>query len=194
MRELLPYFDLLQTFDHSNVVALDRAHGVFLHGTVLSRKPKNVLELGLGTGYTTLTLLHALRYNGCGTLTSVDNWFDWGGKEPTGVEDLRRAGVNIVSMGEEEFVRQAPSDAYDLLVSDADHFNSQNWLDEHLRITQHDAFLFFHDTNTPSQFPGLATLEGRIRDKGLPCFHFTSSSRPDEHCERGFLFVMNKKR
>ena len=194
MKELQPYFDLLTSFDHNQIVALDRAHGMFLNGAVLAKKPQNVLELGIGTGYTTLTLLHALRYNGMGKLTSVDNWFDWGGKEPAGVNVFRQAGVNIVAMGEGEFLKQAATDAYDLLVSDADHFHSHEYLDEHLRITQNDAFLFFHDTNSPGTFPGLATIEERIRAKGLPCFHFKTNSRADEHCDRGFLFVMNKKR
>jgi predicted O-methyltransferase YrrM len=193
MSELQPYFDMLLTFDHGNIVALDRAHGMFLVGAVLSKKPQNVLELGIGTGYITASLIHALRYNGCGRLTSVDNWTDWGGREPEGINNLRQAGVNVVTMGEGEFVRQAPTDTYDLLISDADHFNSQNWLDEHLRITGHDAFLFFHDTNQPQVFPGLATLEEKIRGKGLPYYHFKTNSRAGEHCDRGWLFVMNKK-
>jgi predicted O-methyltransferase YrrM len=194
VNELQPYFEMLLGFDHSNIIALDRAHGMFLIGAVLSRKPQNILELGIGTGYITFSLIHAIQYNKCGKLTSVDNWTDWGGKEPQGVDRLRQSGVNLVVMGEREFVQQAPADAYDLLVSDADHFNSQNWLDDHLRITQHDGFLFFHDTNQPAYFPGLSTLEGRIRDKGLPHFHFKTNSRSDEHCDRGWLFVINKKR
>ena len=193
MNELQPYFDLLTTFDHGNITALDRAHGMFLYGSVVAKKPQNILELGVGTGYITLTLLHAIRYNRCGKLTSVDNWLDYGGKEPGGIDDLRQAGVDVVTMSDGAFVRQAPADTYDLLVSDADHFSSHNWLDEYLRITRQDAFLFFHDTNTPELFPGLASIEGRVRAKGLPCYHFTASTRPDERCNRGWLFVINSK-
>ncbi len=194
MSELHPYLQMVATFDHRNLVAMDRAHNMFLIGALLSKKPLNVLELGIGTAYITQSLIHGLRYNGRGKLTSVDNWFDWGGKEPNGVEQLRQAGVNVVTMGEEPFVRAAATDAYDFLISDADHFGSQNWLDEHLRIVQHDGFLFFHDTNQPNVFPGLTTIEGRLKEKGLFCYQFKENSRGDEHCDRGFLFAVNKKR
>jgi predicted O-methyltransferase YrrM len=194
MQELTPYFNLLSTFNNSNnVVAIDLAHNVFLVGAILARKPDNVLELGVGSGYVTASLIYALRFNRKGRLTSVDNFFDWGGSEPAHVGSLRGAGVNVIIKGEEEFVRAAPSDAYDFLVSDADHFRSGGWLDQHLRLVQHDGFLFFHDTNQPQMFPSLATIEGQIKERGLPHFHFKESSRPDERCQRGWLFVINKK-
>jgi hypothetical protein len=191
--ELVPLFNLLAGFDHRNVVALDRAHNMFLIGAVMARKPLDILELGIGSAYVTMSLMYAIRYNQRGRLTSVDNWADWGGQEPPGVDALRKGGANIVTMGEEAFVRAAASDSYDLLVSDADHFRSAGWLDQHLRIVRHDGFMFFHDTNSLNAFPGLATIERRIGELGLPCFHFKESSRPDERCDRGWLFVINKK-
>jgi predicted O-methyltransferase YrrM len=193
LSELAPYFQLLHAFDHRNLVALDRAHNMFLVGAVLSLKPAEILELGVGTGYVTSSLIHAINYNKKGRLTSVDNWLDWGGKEPQGVDNLRQAGVNVVSMGEEQFVRQAPTDGWDLMVSDADHFGSANWIDQHLRIVKNEGFMFFHDTNQPEVFPGLATIEGKLRERGLFCYHFRQNSRPDEHCHRGWLFAVNKK-
>ena len=193
MTELAPYFQLLEQFDHNNIVALDRAHNLFLVGAVLSKKPNDVLELGIGTGYVTASLIHALSYNRKGRLTSVDNWFDWGGKEPPGVDNLRKAGVNVVSMGEGEFVRQAPTDGWDFMVSDADHHRSQEWIDEHLRIVRDGGFMFFHDTNQPGVFPGLATIEGKLKERGIFTLHFKENSRQDEHCNRGWLFAVNKK-
>ncbi|HVX15399.1 MAG TPA: class I SAM-dependent methyltransferase [Pirellulales bacterium] len=193
MHDLNPYFDLLATFNNQNAVAIDLAHNVFLVGSVLARKPARVLELGVGSGYVTRSLLHALRYNRKGTLTSVDNWFDWNGAEPPFAAALRAAGATIVTSGEEEFVRLAPDDAYDFLVSDADHFRSAGWLDQHLRIVEAGGFLFFHDTNQPRMFPGLATIEGQVRERGLQHFHFKESSRPEERCQRGWLFVINQK-
>jgi predicted O-methyltransferase YrrM len=194
MHELTPYFQLLSSFNNSNIVAIDLAHDMFLVGAVLARKPERILELGVGSGYVTHSLLHAIRYNRKGKLTSVDNWADWQGAEPPFAANLRAAGVSLIVSGEEEFVRAAPDNAYDMLISDADHFRSSGWLDQHLRIVASDGFLFFHDTNQPRMFPGLATVEGQIRDRGLLHFHFKESSRPDERCERGWLFVINKKK
>jgi hypothetical protein len=99
---LLPFFCLELEFDHRNKWAVDCAHNMFIIGTVLSKKPNSVLELGVGSGYLTTSLIHALRYNQTGTLTSVDNWFDTHGIEPKLGGELRAAGVNVVSSGEED--------------------------------------------------------------------------------------------
>ena len=191
--ELAGYFQLLARGNPS-AAAIDIAHNLFLVGAAVAKKPSRLLELGIGSAFVTQSLLHALRFNGKGRLTSVDNWLDWNGSPPPFVDGLRSAGVNVIVASEEEFVRASPDDAYDFLVSDADHFNSAAWLDQHLRIVEHDGFLFFHDTNQPRRFAGLATIERQISERGLPHFHFKESSRPEERCERGWLFVVNKKR
>ena len=66
-------------------------------------------------------------------------------------------------------------------------------LEEHLRIVQPGGFMFFHDTHQPSVFPGLATIEPRLRERGIFCTQFQENSRSDEHCDRGFLFAVNQK-
>lgn len=195
MQSLQTWFQLVAGFDHSNIVALDRAHNVFLMGALLSRKPERVLELGIGTGYVSWSLLLGLQYNRKGSLTCVDLWYDWGGQEPAGAAELRAAGAQIVApIAERDFVYGAPTDAYDFMVADADHMNSGDWVDEHLRIVQHDGFMFFHDTNQPGVFPNLLKIEARIRELGLPYYHFTENSREDENCDRGWLFAINKKK
>jgi predicted O-methyltransferase YrrM len=190
---LVSLFDLVLRFDHRNPIAIDRAHNLFLIGAVLSKKPRRVLELGIGTGYLTMSLVHALKYNKIGQLTSVDNWFDTHGAEPKLGADLRATGVNVICAGEKEFVHHAPSNSFDFLISDADHQNSANWFDHHIRIVERDGLMFFHDTNLPEMFPGLATLEARVKELGFPFYHFKQSSRCDENCGRGMLFVINAK-
>lgn len=192
MDNLKRYFDFVMEFG-SQRRAIDVAHNLFLFGALVARKPRNVLEVGMGTGYVTFSLIHGLSYNGRGSLTCVDNWFDWNGREPPGIQQVREAGVRVVApMDEETFVRSAPADTYDFVVSDADHTHSQNWTDEYFRITSHDGFIFFHDTNS-EQFPNLHAIARRVCQLNLPHFHFTESSRPDEKCDRGWLFVINKK-
>jgi predicted O-methyltransferase YrrM len=193
MQDIAPLLTFLSSFNNNNVVAIDLAHNIFLIGAVLSRKPDNVLELGFGSGYVTTSLFQALSFNRKGHLTTVDNWFDWQGREPPYIENFRKVGINVITSGEEEFVRAAPSDTYDFLVSDADHFRSGGWVDQHLRIVKHDGFIFFHDTNSGAMFPSLGTIEGQIKERGLSHYHFKESSRPDERCQRGWLFVINKK-
>lgn len=167
--------------------SVDLAHNVFLTGCILSKKPDRVLELGIGPGYSSRAILDALAYNRKGTLTCVDGFFDTGGHEPAHIEALRRAGAEVVVSTEEAFVKACPSESFDVLVSDADHGRSQEWLDHHLRIVKPGGFLFFHDTNN-AMFPNLGEIVEKVSH--LPHHHFTENSRLDESCERGLLFVM----
>ena len=172
-------------------MAVDPAHCIFLFGTVLARKPHDVLDLGIGTcGYTSRLILQALKYNQRGRLTCVDNWLGFGGSEQEVARVLRSLGAEVVRQAEEDYVKGCPDDSFDLLVSDADHDRSHLWVKDHMRITRHDGFMFFHDTNN-RLFPNLHAIESEI--KHLPYFHFKESTRPDEECERGWLFAVNKK-
>jgi glycosyltransferase involved in cell wall biosynthesis len=194
MENLRQYFDHILTFDHSSSSPIDRCHNLFLIGAILSKKPDNVLELGIGTGYVTSSVIYALRYNEKGKLTCVDNWFDWGGQEPEGIERFRSAGVRVVApVSEAEFVKQCPSDTYDFMISDADPFLSGLWIDEHLRITSDKGFMFFRNTNRADDLPNLALIEKRLQELGLFYYHFTEQSRSDEHCHSGWLFAINDK-
>jgi predicted O-methyltransferase YrrM len=166
--DLDPYLHLLSTF-RDDRRAIDIAHNVFLMGALLSKKPDNILELGIGTGFVTQTLLAGIRFNGFGRITCVDNWFDWGGKEPAGIDKLRQTGAKVVVESEERFLRTCAADQYDFLVSDADHMHSGDWVHEHLRVTRNDAFLFFHDTNS-EEWPSLRGIPSAVSH--LPHFLF----------------------
>jgi glycosyltransferase involved in cell wall biosynthesis len=194
MENLRAYFDHILNFDHSSLSPIDRCHNLLLIGAVLSKKPDHILELGIGTGYVTAGLIHALRYNRKGKLTCVDKWFDWGGQEPPGIEKIRAAGVKVVApMDEGQFVKECPADTYDVLISDADSFLSGLWVDEHLRIATDKAFMFFRNTNRSEDLPNLALIEQRLKQLGLLYYHFTEQSRSDERCAAGWLFAINDK-
>jgi hypothetical protein len=90
----------------SHPVSVDLAHNALLLGAVASLKPDEVLELGLGAGYTSGAILQALTWNRKGRLTIVDNWYDWQGWEPPHAQPLREAGVRIVICDEESFVKR----------------------------------------------------------------------------------------
>ena len=70
------YFDMINNFEWKSV-AIDKAHSALLYGTVLSAKPKTLLEIGIGSGFVTKTLLAGIKYNAVGKLISVDSWNDW---------------------------------------------------------------------------------------------------------------------
>ena len=175
-----------------NVGTIDRCHSILLFGALISKKPENVLELGVGIGYVTNAIALALKYNGKGKLTSVDNWCDSYDIEPKWINRFRKLGVRIPApVSEEDFVRKSHSDTFDFIVSDADHLNAHKWIDETLRILKNDGFAFFHDTNNKEY--KLDLVVERVKELGLPHYHFIEKSRPDEKNDRGWLFVINKK-
>ena len=194
MQALQEYFAVLNDKNFtSNSVAIDLCHNMFMMGALLSKKPDDVLELGIGSGFVTVSLIHGLRYNGKGKLTCVDNWKDEWGADSDDVARLRMAGVNVVAPVEERtFLSECPSDSYDFLISDADHFNSGTWVDEHLRVVRSGGFLFFHDTNELESFPNMALITKRVQELNLYHYHFKQSSRSEERCERGWLFVIQR--
>jgi predicted O-methyltransferase YrrM len=177
------------TRGHRDETSMDVAHAALIVSMVLSARPARVLELGIGPGYLTKALLLALRSNGRGTLTSVDSWYDWSGRRPDHIAELQSLGAEVVCSSEESFVRSCARAQFEIIVSDADHFRSHEWFEDTLRLLTAEGVAFFHDTNQPRAFPGLATLPSRARALGFPCRHYTSS-RGEDRCDRGLLVVL----
>ena len=76
-----------------------------------------------------------------------------------------RLGVAPVSVATLATRFSGSSDLYQN--NDRRPWNSVNF------IVAHDGFLFFHDTNQPRMFPGLATIEASIQARGLPIRYVT---------------------
>jgi len=171
-------------------VAIDKAHTALIYGMVLSTKPKLILELGIGSGFITKTVLYALGYNGVGNLTSVDNWHDWQGKEPKHIKELRELGCNVVAPIEEEtFVKSNQDKRYDIIIVDGNHRQGGNWAHLVYNMLNDNGILFAHDVRMP-QYPTLRRYEdvaGQHKD-----FYtvFNVNSRQDEMCNRGLLMIM----
>ena len=63
----------LLSFDSQQRIAIDDPHAMLIFGLAISHKPEQVLEIGVGSGFLTQTLLNAVEYNQRGILTCVDN-------------------------------------------------------------------------------------------------------------------------
>jgi predicted O-methyltransferase YrrM len=173
----------------NNWLSLDLSHAALIMGVVAAKKPEQVLELGFGIGYGTDAIVQALTWNRKGRLTVVDNWYDWQGREPDTTAPFKQRGVEFVVGSEEDFVRSAADEKYDVLVSDADHLNSHKWLDQHLRIVRPGGVLFFHDVGPGSLFPNLRQIVRDAKAMGLSHQLFAEDTRSDEYCHRGLLMV-----
>jgi predicted O-methyltransferase YrrM len=174
---------------YKNAICIDRAHNALLFGSILSAKPEHVLELGVGMGYATKSILLGLRFNGVGKLTSVDSCRDFENKEPPHFKELKEMGAEIVIQTEEEFTKRQPEGTYDFLVSDADHRHAANWVEGTLKMMKPGSVMFFHDTNW---IPELYSIKNKLKSHGVPSFHFKKSSLPNERCERGWLMAFKE--
>lgn len=193
MNHIKSFVDLLARSEPQET-AMDSCHYLHILGSLLAKKPERVLEIGIGTALLTVGLSMGLRFNQKGSLTCVDNWKEWHGIEPPEIAALKEAGVCVVAPVEErDFLAGCPDNAYDFVVSDGDHCNIAQWVDEYFRITTPGGFVYFHDTNNTGMFPSISRVQERVLELGLPCYHFISNSRSEERCERGLLMVINTK-
>jgi hypothetical protein len=135
----------------------------------------------------TRALLEAIDYNRRGAITAVDSFCDFDSARPPHIAGLE-GRVDVITSEERSFVASCPDNWWDLLVSDADHNHSGEWLSETLRIVKPGGWLFFHDTNAPN-YATLYEIPERLRRRGYLVTHFTESSRSDERCNRGLLMA-----
>lgn len=185
----------LAQFPSQNSQALDYAHAHLIAGLVLAHKPLKVLELGVGSAYLTSVVLEALRENGRGRLTSVDNFFDWNGKKPFHIIDLQETNPDWDLIVEDEsiFLQRSPSEAYTFIISDGDHTRGYQTAPDLFRTAAPGSVLVFHDTSSEI-FRLLARLPKRCRQLGFDNFHFNSKSKPEENTDRGLLVVGKQDR
>ena len=98
-------------------VAVDDCHLDLVYGLIRSHKPDNVLEMGVGSGKTTVVLIKALKKNeNLKKLTLVDNWIDWKGNKPTHIQELEEY-IDIVESDEKEFLFSCDK-SFDFIFSD----------------------------------------------------------------------------
>lgn len=173
----------------NNIVAMDQNHAEFIYGCLVAKKPEKILEMGVGVGFVTKYLIKGIKYNQFGELICVDNWLDTGGQQPNFFKELLPDITTFELASEGDFVSASANDTYDLSVYDADHFATDQRIDDILRITNHEGFLFFHDIMT-QDFSNLYKIVERVRELGMPNYIFDKSTRTDERCERGLLFVI----
>ena len=186
-------FEYFADYPRNSSVAIDLVHDVLISGVILARKPKRVLELGVGSGFLSGMIIKALDVNGEGSLTCVDNLHDWKGAKPLQIQKLEKhERVTVVLKDEYAFLKECPAGRYDLIISDGDHAHSFFFLKELFNAAQKGAILFFHDTNN-SMFPHLRRIEKIVKASGLSCYHFKEKSLPEERTDRGLLFVVKDR-
>lgn len=179
----------MSPFDNESV-KIDIAHKDLIYGLVVSAKPKNILELGLGGGRSADAIINGIDYNqNEAQFTIVDNWFDTNFKMPEGVAE-KYSNANIVTSSEEDFVLSC-EETFDFIFSDADHFKSDQWFERVFdNILERDGILIYHDINLfEDSFLNLRKIYTRVLERGLNHFLFNKNSFDGERCHRGILVI-----
>ena len=190
-----------------NPVQVDICHGDLIANLVKCHKPKSVLELGFGSGFSARKILAALDYNESealtpsygppATYTMVDNWLDWAekGAPPPDLSEFEGTRANIVESDEYRFVFGA-KEKWDFIFSDADHFNAQRWFDHVFdNLLNEKGILIYHDIcesappNGEFWFPNLTHILNRTRERKLSHYLFNRDSLASERCWRGLLVI-----
>lgn len=194
-----------KTFSDENqhvAAAVDQCHLDLTYGLIRAHKPKTVLELGVGSGRTTATIIKAVKANGGDPahITLVDNWNDWNGEKPTHILEEIEGHVSIIEKPERDFVFETRQ-SWDFIFSDADHWNTDKWF-EHVydRLLKTDGILIYHDVSKVQgfpenelRFPNLYNILIKCRQRGIAHAHFDRCSTSDERCYRGFLVIFKSQ-
>lgn len=179
-------------FGKDENVKIDIAHAELLRGLIMSHKPKTILELGVGGGQSTDAILAGLEYNQQQyDYTLVDNWFDFGFKQPDEVGELYGSKIKIVTSEEKEFVFDCKQ-KFDFIMSDADHHRTDQWFEYvYQNLLNPNGILIYHDVNLidAEAFHNLANIYHRCKELVLPHMLFNRNSKPDERCQRGLLVI-----
>jgi len=186
----------MDRYDKDEGRKIDEAHARLISGLVASHKPDNILELGLGGGRSLDAVLLSTEFNeNSPTVTLVDNWSDWSGVIPAGVLETYDDRVNVVTSNEKEFVFST-SDKYDLIISDADHYHTNEWF-EHVydNLLNPNGILIYHDINLfeDEWFINLREIYEVCKKRSLNHFLFNKNSRHGERCQRGLLVIFKNK-
>lgn len=168
-----------------NNVPVDKNHASLVFSTAICLKPKKILELGIGSGLLTYSLLCAINYNNTGMLTSVDNFLDWNGKEPSHIDSLRKFGVNVVIQEERDFVLSC-NNKFDLIVVDGNHTDGHLWAEQIFDLVNPGGIIFSHDVLLCKNL-GIYMDIAKKRNLGYKVY--SESTIPTEACHRGFIQV-----
>ncbi len=167
---------------------IDICHADLIYGLIVSRKPKSILELGLGGGRATDKILEGIAYNQNNPrYVLVDNWCDFGYQKPP---HAMKYQMEIITSDEEDFVKNC-HDQFDFILSDADHQRTDQWFDlVYGQLLGRNGILIYHDVDTVWQtYPNLLTILERCQSRGLSHFLFNYDSLLSERCERGLLVI-----
>jgi predicted O-methyltransferase YrrM len=178
-------------------VKMDICHAQTIGGLIVSQKPTNILELGVGGGRSTDHILASIAFNeNTPKYTLVDNWCDFGGNIPNEIIIKYSNIINIITANEKDFIFST-KEKYDFIVSDADHHHTNEWFEYvYDNLLSSDGILIYHDINIHNiddAFPNLLEILNLCKTKNIHHKLFNRSTKENERCHRGLLVIFKHK-
>jgi len=178
-------------FGKDESVKIDVCHADLIFGLVTCFKPEKILELGIGGGRSTDSILRGLKYNLSNfDYTLVDNWLDFNGVMPIEISDKYKKLINIITSNEKDFIFST-NQKFDFIMSDADHNHTNEWFEYvYENILKENGILIYHDVNLfDNQWANLRQILEKCKQNKINHFLFNKNSRFDERCHRGLLVI-----
>ena len=168
---------------------MDNNHLELIYSLIICNKPQKSLEIGIGSGASTRKIISGYEYNQIKLdLTCVDNFIDWNHNPPENLEHIKQiTSINFINSNEYDFVSNC-KEKYDFIVSDADHQNTDKWVDKTLNLLKKDGILIYHDV-TNVDYKNLYSIIEYVKNQNIQHLIFNKSSLSNERCERGLLVI-----
>ena len=179
----------MKLYNTPDSVIIDSNHLNLIYSLIICNKPQKSLEIGIGSGAATLKIIQGYEYNQINLdLTCVDNFWDWNGNPPAELENIiNTKNINFIKSNEYNFI-VSNKQKYDFILSDADHNNTDKWVDKTLDMLNNKGILIYHDiTNT--NYLNLYSIVEYAEKNNLQHMIFNKNSLSEERCDRGLLVI-----
>jgi len=164
----------------------------FILTALCCKRPKSILQLGLGSGNLLLSIAASQKEIQACRLDCVQIWQDKDTLTSDFSDDIQSAGINLVTpISEIEFINDCDSDNYDFLILNSVHSIGALWVDELLRITRSNGFLFIKNANHAYGSSRLPLIQKRFNEAGIFCYRFTEPEQCDGVFSGDWLFSVN---
>lgn len=174
------------TFSFLDKISIDYNHIQLIYALLISHKPKNVLEIGIGSARTTLRIIDAFKYNNIEIdIDCVDNFFDWKGQIPEHIKHIK--DINLIVSDEYNFIDTCKK-RYDFIISDADHENTDKWVEQTIKLLNPNGILIYHDITNPS-YQNLNNIIEYVKNNNYQYMIFNKNSKSHERCDRGLIII-----
>jgi len=179
-------------YDRANPGHMAMAEKMLLYALVRHTRPHHVVEIGVSRGHSLCWIAQALRDNGFGKVTGIDNWTmqhggGAGGPHPVQarLKELKLTNVaNIVTSDSKAWLAKAPNNSAEIVWVDGAHDYESALADIHGALRVASALVLVHDSrNLPGVYLACRHIGGGVWLPGFRGMWLRNAGGPWEPVE-----------